>query len=50
MRTEIRVSISNGRVEAIEVTEKKSTKRKSAEAKLGELLKPLLDEDEKKCN
>lgn len=50
MKTEIRVSISDGRVESIEVTEKKSMQRKSVEAELRELLKPILDEGKKQCN
>lgn len=50
MRTEIRVSISGGKVESIVVSEKKSEERKSAVAELREMLKPLLNEGNKKCN
>lgn len=50
METEIRVVFSGGRVDSIEVTEKKVAKNKSAEAELGELLKPLLKAGQKQCD
>lgn len=49
METEIRVVLSDGKVDSIEVTEKKPIKRKSAEAELRELLKPILGGGRKQC-
>ena len=50
MQTEIRVVLSGGRVDSIEVTEKKPAKRKSAEVELREMLKPMLVEGNKECD
>lgn len=50
METEIRVVFSSGAVDSIEVTEKKPTQKKSAEAELRKILEPLLKERQKRCH